>query len=733
MTSTEQLDALAAALANAQETASIVLCGDPVAAEILLDEAFARLTRDGAKFRRSKLERQEVGDEDNGWSVPALSSGADPAWIVEIDDLPSVPAPLLADLLDRASHPGGLLVLSCRSVEAADRILPRPLEPTLKIELPPLASAELRKRAGETAWTLLRGRQNQDLPSAAAAALPAFLALAGVSPQLFVSDLIFDILGVSDEHRQLLVDRLDQDLVEGGSLFDLEYSHPSLHHFSVYRFTGPFPAAVARAALESYQLESLANAAFELWYGLLAKKGRSGHRLLLELASWLGRPERLRLRRIVAWWLPPGEAADLQELLSEGLASGHLDLAELRETIDDTAEIWPGAGRLALLEAYLAAPGNESLPELHAARAAALLDLGAWTAAREAALALLAGSPGRPEDSYLSGCCHAVAGRAAFAQGDLAEAAERLTASLSAATGATAADHRQDPVLRHEVAATIRILSTGGPALLQAALDSLVLTCRHCIGGSGRAAADLWIRLADLLREAGHLELVRASLRRGVAIGRAHSVAPDAQLSTTLKHLGEVELALGGEEAAIPAFEEALAAETELFGHRSAAVETLQNRLIDLYTSRGDRLSARRLLTEALELRRRKYGGASPELVVIAKLLADACRELGDLSGAADATAAALAAEEDLHGADNPALIVPLKRLFDLQRELGEPEAAFATRRRLLALEEKSFGPDDHRLLPSLLVLAALHNRRGEMEAAHVLALRARSIEQRSH
>lgn len=768
------MEALAGALARPAATSLVVLSGDPGSGgDLLLAGALERLREQGRRFtvRRLDLDGYEAdgdlagwrrfrGDGDGGAAAPAApttwnaarlalgatatAAGSRSEWlelllalqreellVLEIADLPALPAPLLASLLEAASAPGLVLVAHGRAAEIRDRPLVRLPESTLFLEIAAPSRAELAARAGAEAWAQLRGH---GAAPGERANLARFFALAGMCGPAIAADPLLDLLALFGEERQAFVDHLDQAGVDEGWLEDLEYSHPGFPHSLVYRFTRPLGSAIAREAVDPEDLASLGHVAFEFLSVLYARGGRSAHRLLLEMAVRLARPERKRLRRTLALWCAEGDAGELRAQLDASLTDLSLTAGELWETIEETAPLWTGARRLALLDAYGAAEGasEEHRAEIHAARAAALADLRRWPEAQAEARRVLA-EPDAPaaHRSYVDAACQAVAGLAALADDEPAE--EQLDAArrhlAAALESATVKERRSDPRLGQQVRDMAAFLAASEAATVRAALALLLATCRSWGGGAARGAADLWTRLGDLFRQAGKPSLARDALRRGLEIGRVFAAQPDAQLATLLKHLAEAELATENPAAAARAFEEALAIETQLYGKTSTAVEALENNLIDLSTRLGATADARRHLLSALAARRRKYGPAAPQTLVPAKLLADVCRTLGDREGAADALLAALEGEELLHGPGHPALIVLLKQLFDLYRELGQAEKALAVRQRLLGIEENHFGPDDPRLLPSLKMLAALHRGRGDEEAARLLASRARKIE----
>jgi tetratricopeptide (TPR) repeat protein len=637
--------------------------------------------------------------------------------ICHVPESTLVPDPLLHRLAVEAEvNPNFVLVLSCRRGEAHGRVV---LEPSRFFCVTVEVCAPIEART-----------ERPGPPEALAGMVSQFVLLASFCGDAIPADLLLDYLGMENEMRDSFLDAVDQRLVEGGLLEDLEYGHPSFPRYITYRFASPQAALAVVNHVPEAELSELRASFFSFLRDRMALDTRGAYGLFLEVApSWAVAEAEDRSREL-AWWVDEKDCPELSGLLADALVAGRLSPEILWRAIEETADRWPAFRRLALLEAYRQQPGrvpHYRAGDYRALRASALYDLDQFEDSLADTLEALRLLPSRSGiDARLAVSCQALAGLVALREGDLSEARARLGAvAVAGGAAEVGGSDSMDDIL--SIAGSLQSLEP--EELLRSALEAARSISLSSRGFVGRRAADLWNIFADVLRLAGRMEPARLSLQHALGICRRFAGSQDTQLAIALKKLAEFHRDLGEAHAVRRCLEEAFAIEVSVFGENDEQVVVLLNHLIDLLLETGELEIARKCLMQAMSAGRSRSGEYSQEALILLKHLADVSCQLGEFEAARDFLAEASEVEERLHGSNNPQLVVLLKQLADIHRRLANRGQLISCRLRALRIEESIYGPEDLRILVSLKILEALLREEGDYGGAESLRERVHLIE----
>jgi tetratricopeptide (TPR) repeat protein len=515
-------------------------------------------------------------------------------------------------LLDEAQHnPRLVLAISASPADPDDRVTPRAA--SLRIDLQPFPAGALLDPLHE----LFDGLELET-----ADRLQRFLDLAALCGGNVPAEMLFHHLELEPEQKEELLDLIDVELVETGSLrlfVDHQYGHPSFAGLLTYSFLSPLlrhaflePLALKRAQLAGELLDFLNRS--------VPVHTRGMSLLRFNVAGFLEDDQaRQFFLRELRVWIGPDETEALTSELKAGIADGRTSPRDLLGAARQTEGFWPPFRRSAFVEAarlYLDDLAPEERLELHNLRAEILREL---QRAPEA----------------------------------IAEA--RL--SLAAAETTHGPEH----------AATARALNLLGILLNESdehveAME--VLERALAIQEKGERDANLGSILGNLgmvYRNLGQREPARDHLERALALHREMFGDAHPAVVADLGNLAAVERELGEPVKALEYLRPIVDIARHLYGDVHPETSRAITNLAGLLRETGDAESARAHLEAALEIDQQAFGPGHPQVIADLNNLAVVERESGDIDAARERFAQALALSRQALGEEH-ALTLQLRR-----------------------------------------------------------------------
>jgi tetratricopeptide (TPR) repeat protein len=296
----------------------------------------------------------------------------------------------------------------------------------------------------------------------------SFLKLAALAGDQIPVTLLLAHLGISGDHRETLLDLLDESFGPDSSqplFLDFEYRHPGLPGQLVYAFSDPMARLEILRHMTSQERSFLGVSLLAFLEGALPVVTRDAARLFLEIATQAGsEQDQQKYARELAWWIGGDEAGELSGLLQEALRQRRLPPNVVWMVVDGTEYRWPPGRRLAVLDALRAPVKSEPrieasfgaaqdaqgyrtdysmvplerLAEFHYRRARLLHDMGRFPEAQaETALGLECA----PLEPLLEAAFHEVAGLVRLNLGELEAATCALEQALAIRSRVLEPDH----------------------------------------------------------------------------------------------------------------------------------------------------------------------------------------------------------------------------------------------------------------------------------------------------
>lgn len=448
--------------------------------------------------------------------------------------------------------------------------------------------------------------------------LDDFLLLAGLCGPVVPVDFLFDFLGASTRHRDLVIEAIDSTLValapEDG-LVDHHYHHPGFPGTATYGLVGD---GLKRSFVAGKPAKERTEQARNLYRHLEGSGGyptRAWELLLYHVGRHFDanhRREESAFR--LAWRLPLQD----QDRVSE-VASGRLCSAERRarfaSQLGSIGNRWPSAERIGLLRALEGVLKPDAAIELATARA--LFDEGRCEEALSCALAAETKSA---ENSVVQVWSKLTTGLILRDMDKLVEARTKIEEARCLAQSLPDFNPLHTSVITSGLASVRAKQGDYGEArdmLIQVLrLQDLVLP------NDDPRRLDVLNNLASVAEESG--DFASAKHYYESALKSLSSCTQAAREATLCEHLGQICMRTGDKEAALNHYQRALAAE-----RRSGRPhgETLLH-LGQLSRELGSSHASREYYQGAL----RKIDKQTPAHLNLILGLAEVCRQLGDLA-----------------------------------------------------------------------------------------------------
>lgn len=531
--------------------------------------------------------------------------------------------------------------------------------------------------------------------------LRRFLELAALCGTYVPATLLLENLQLAEDEADAVIDFLDDHLVDDLAWFvDLEFRHPSFPRWSVYVFTNPVLPQVLLDSLATIDREMLAIHLLRFLEGRAQADTRGMARLFLAIAEHLGEREREPYERQLAWWIGLEETEELQQEVREALEREELDPEVVWRVVNNSANHWPAARRLALLDAYAQAVvgkggkaagviSTDRLADFYLLRAALLWGVSRFSECLAEAVTSLEFS----ENNQLRrGQALNLCGLARKQLGLLRPAKDNLEEALRLFLETLGPVHSLTLMAQHNLAGVLR--QQGELAEARALFESCLESQRHLLGAEHPDSLATQDYLAGVLHDQGELAEALAIFQR-VLEARCRLLGPEhPDTLTTQDNLACVLHDQGELVQARAHFESVLETRRRLLGPEDPGTLATQNNLSGLLHDQGELTEARAILERALEGLRHRWGLEHRETLVAHQNLASILLHQGELASARALFESVLEVECRVLGREHPATLTAQHNLASVLQNQGElPEAqvlfesVLEARRRVLGLE----------------------------------------------